>query len=61
MRIKINAPDEIENFAASKYAKEWIDKNHKRTDDPLHKRPKVSNLEETEEFHKKWLPRSTLF
>lgn len=61
MRIKINAPDEIESFAASKYAKEWVDKHHKRTNYPTGKKTKHSDLKEYEEFERKWLPTSTLF
>lgn len=63
MRVKINAPDDIENFAASKYAKEWLKQKHKRTDDPIAKRPKKTNLQnEDEELSgRKFLPKSTIF
>lgn len=49
MRVKINAPDSIEHFAASKYAREWLNKNHKRTDDPSAKRPRKADPHEEEE------------
>lgn len=62
MRVKINAPDKIENFGVSKYAREWIKQNHKRTDDPIAKRPRITNLNDEEEvFGKKWLPKPTIF
>lgn len=63
MRVKINAPDEIKNFSASKYAKEWLKQKHKRTDDPIAKRPRKTKLiNEYEEISgKQFLPKSTIF
>lgn len=63
MRIKFNTPDKIESFAVSKYASEWIRKNHKKTDDPIAKRPKTTDLSEEDEeiVDRKWLPKSTIF
>lgn len=60
MRIRINAPDKLEEFVPSKYAKEWI-KRHWRTDDPRRKRPKTSSVLENENRNKKYIPKSTLF
>lgn len=62
LRIKINGPDSIHEFAANKYAKEWLKQNHRRTDDPLRKKMKASDFnDDIENIGKKWLPKSTLF
>lgn len=39
MRVRINGPDQIEQFKAYKYTKAWM-KNHLRTDDPQQQRTK---------------------
>lgn len=57
MRIRINTVDDIEKFAAKKYAKEFIRKHHLRTDDPRWaKAVSVSLLEEGSK-KKKFLPK----
>lgn len=35
MRIKVNGPDDISNFAAAKYAKKWVDDGHLLTDSKI--------------------------
>lgn len=58
LRIRINAPDDIEKFAAHKYAKKFIDENHFRTDDPKNQRktPPASLLED-DNANKNFLPK----
>lgn len=58
LRIRINAPDDIEKFAAYKYAKKFIDENHFRTDDPRNQRKKpAASLLEEDNVNKKFLPK----
>lgn len=49
MRVRINGPNNIDRFAASKYAKKWIEENHMKTDDASRAAKLQSkNLEETD-------------
>ena len=34
LRIKVNMPNDVEQFRAVHYARKWISENHKRSDDP---------------------------
>lgn len=64
MRIKLNGPDELNHFAAEKYAKKWIDKGHLATDNKIGIRNVVSyNVANDEdiELKKKYLLKSTIF
>lgn len=59
MRIRINTNDNLEKFAASKYALQWTKENHFRTDDPKQQRrdKKNKNLIDDEEENLKYLPK----
>lgn len=63
MRIRINGPDEIEKFSASKYAVNFVEKeNHYRTDSEVRRAPKRINLNADDiEKKMKYLPKSVLF
>lgn len=63
MRIRINGPDEMEQFKAYKYAKAWI-KNHLRTDDPQHRtKKKATNriVDESVNDDLVYMPKSSIF
>jgi hypothetical protein len=61
MRIRINGPNELEEFPALRYAKEWVRLNKMRTDDKSNvKRVKLS-LAEDDEYEKVYLAKSSLF
>lgn len=60
MRIRINGPDELEKFPASKYAKRWINENHWRTDDPRKQTKQSSSLLNENESKKKYLPKLSI-
>lgn len=59
MRIRLNGPNELEKFPASRYAYAFIDENHVRKDDPrwqkANKETTLTNDEENKQ--KKYLPR----
>lgn len=63
MRIKLNGPEDLNKFGASKYAAQWIREGHLRTDDPQGQKgtKKKKELEENEENKKYSLLRSTIF
>lgn len=54
MRIKLNGPEDLNKFGASKYAAQWIREGHLRTDDPQGQKgsKKKKELEENEENKK---------
>lgn len=55
MRIRLNGVSELEKFAASKYAKEFVDDNHIRSDDPRWQKKISSSLDDLN--NKKVLPK----
>lgn len=55
MRIRINGPDKIEEFSASKYAKAWIAQGHKRSD------AKEPEANDNEAQTKVYMPKSSIF
>lgn len=59
MRIRINAPDNIEKFAAHKYARQFLKEDHLRTDDSRWRKTKTPSqlLLEEENKNKKFLPK----
>lgn len=57
MRIRINAPNELEKFAAHKYAREFVKENHLRTDDPRWVKAASVSLLEEQNKNKKFLPK----
>lgn len=64
LRIKLNGPDELEYFAAAKYALKWIKTGHFATDSrvQVRKGDTISLLEENNrELRKKYLLKSTIF
>lgn len=64
MRIKLNGPDDIDKFAATKYAKKWINEGHLRTDDPQQKRDENSiskSIVRNDDKKNYMLFRSTIF
>lgn len=64
MRIKLNGPDELDYFAASKYARNWV-KNHFPTDHKSYGQKETTSHslleEENIELKKKYLLKSTIF
>lgn len=66
MRIKLNGPDELDHFAAAKYADKWIKSGKYATDNPANKR-KADSIshslleEENVELKKRYLLKSTIF
>lgn len=59
LRIRINGPENLEEFAASKYASIWV-RNHKRSDDPsCKKRCKIITMDVEDEAMKIFLPQPT--
>lgn len=65
MRIKLNGPDDIDKFSASKYASKWVRAGRMRTDNPQNKRGESSishELGKNEDEEKKvYLFKSTIF
>lgn len=66
MRIKLNGPDELDYFAAAKYARKWINSGHLATDNRAGAKAeeKISHSlleEENEITKKKYLLKSTIF
>lgn len=59
MRIRLNGPEKLEEFSASKYASIWV-KDHKKTDDPSCQKARETALEE-EQGQGVFLPQSTIF
>jgi len=59
MRIRINSVDDLKEFAASKYARQFLTENHYRTDDPKGIRSKKSSLLSESEEKKKYLPKAS--
>lgn len=53
MRVRMNTNDDIEKFAARKYAQQWIKENHLRTDDPTQQHKRVGS----DDANKKYLPK----
>lgn len=65
MRIKVNGPDDLSNFAAAKYAKKWIDDGHFASDSKIRakNRETTSNIitDDDIDTKKKYLLKSSLF
>lgn len=66
MRIKLNGPDELDYFAAAKYARKWINGGNYPTDSKagMRKEESISHSlleEENIEMQKKYLLKSTIF
>jgi len=64
MRIRINGPNNVEQFKASFYAKAWIASGHLRSDDPtqIPKKRKIDTILDDEDLDDlQFLPVSTLF
>lgn len=61
MRIRINGPDNMDQFIAIKYARKWIKENHYRTDDPRAKSEMGSDLTLENENTAGFSARSNLF
>lgn len=57
MRVRINTADDLEKFAASRYAAKFVKDHHLRTDDPRHRKKKVVSLLEEDEMKKKFMPK----
>ena len=67
MRIRINGPNNLENFKAELYSKQWVDQNHMKSD-ALLRLPKKRKLEDTNaenddnnDAYKTYLKQSRLF
>lgn len=59
MRIRINGPDEIEQFAGTRYAENFVVKeNHFRTDADIRKTPKRTNLNVDDDEKVNYLPKT---
>lgn len=57
MRIRINTVNEIEKFAAKKYARGFVKEGHSRSDDSRCSTNRTMSLLEDENKNKKYLPK----
>lgn len=58
IRIRLNANDDLDKFAAIKYAKKWVNDKHLRSDDPRQQRHGNSkSLLNEDELTKKYFPK----
>lgn len=57
IRVRMNGPDELEKFSASKYAKQFLSVGHLKTDNPRYRKKKAESLLNDEEKNKKYLPK----
>lgn len=61
MKIKINEPNELENYDALKYARDWIADKHFKIDDPKFQTKKVNNLKHSSEMKHKFFTYAKFF